>query len=113
MNRKVFWSRSAEKSLEDILDYIIEHDGKSMAFKIYNKIKKQSTLLKVSPFQGREVKEMKSLKKKYKEIIVSPWRIIYTIEKNIVHVLLVIDARRDLDEILYEMIINIDDYSTT
>ncbi|HPQ55339.1 MAG TPA: type II toxin-antitoxin system RelE/ParE family toxin [Spirochaetota bacterium] len=108
MNYRISWTRYAQQSLNEILDYIIEHDGKIIAHKIYQKIRDKTSLLKVSPLQGREVKELKSLKKKYREIIITPWRIIYTVENEVVNVLLIIDGRRDLEELLYEMIINSD-----
>lgn len=108
MDYRVLWTNNAEKSLEEILDFIIENDGKTVAHKIYLKIREKTSLLETSPLQGREVKEMKSLKKKYHELIVSPWRIIYSVDKNTVNILLVIDSRMDLEELLYEMIINID-----
>lgn len=108
MNYRVLWTKNAERSLEEILDFIIENDGKTIAHKIYLKIRRKTSLLEVSPFQGREVKEMKSLKKRDHELIISPWRIIYSVDNNLVNILLVIDSRRDLEELLYEMIINID-----
>ena len=108
MNFRISWTRYAQKSLNDILEYIIEHDGKIIAHKIYQKIQDKTNLLKVSPLQGRELKELKSLKKKYREIIITPWRIIYSVENEVVSVLLIIDGRRDLEELLYEMIINSD-----
>ncbi len=108
MNYRVVWTKGAERSLGEILDYIIDHDGPAIAKKIYLKIKLKASFLKVSPLQGREVREMKSLKKKYHEIIVNPWRIIYSIENNVVNVLLIIDGRRDLEELLYDMLISVD-----
>jgi len=38
----------------------------------------------------------------YKQIIVYPWRVIYSLKNNIVYILIVIDGRRDLQDILYK-----------
>ena len=108
MKYKIFWNKSAERSLSDILDYIIENDTIENAYKIYKKIKEGAELLKVSPKQGRAVPELKVLGDKYREIIIKPWRILYTLEHDLVKVLLVIDGRRDLEEILFERMIKID-----
>lgn len=108
MNYKVEWTKGAERSLDEILNFIIENDGINIAYKIYQKIKKQSSSLKVDPNLGTPVKELKSLQKNYKQLIIKPWKIIYIINNDIVNILLIIDSRRDLEELLYEMIISID-----
>jgi len=108
MKYSVEWTKSADKSLDEIIDYIIENSGLNIAYNIYEKIKAKTKLLIVSPHQGRKVKELKSLTKDYYEIIIPPWRIIYTFDNNIINVLLIIDSRRDLEEILFEIITNLD-----
>ena len=42
----------------------------------------------------------------YRQLIESPWRIIYRIESDIVNVLLIIDSRRNTQDILVEKLIN-------
>ena len=108
MNYKVEWTKGAERSLDEILNFIIENDGIKISYKIYQKIKKKSSSLKVYPNIGTPVKELKSLQKNYKQLIIKPWKIIYIINNDIVNILLIIDSRRDLEELLYEMIISID-----
>ena len=76
--------------------------------KIYLKIKERSGLLHTNPQQGRIVPELKSFGDKYREIIIKPWRILYSINNKIVNILLVIDGRRDLEEILFEIIVKVD-----
>ncbi len=66
--------------------------------------------MKKNPEQGRIVPELKIFGNRYREIIVTPWRIIYTIDSKEVVVLFIIDGRRDLEEVLYERIVNIDNY---
>lgn len=108
MKYRVLWTKEAERSLGEILDYIADDNGDETAFKIYLKFKEKISLLKVSPLQGREVKELKLLKKKYREIVIKPWRVVYSVNINTVNILLVVDGRRDLEELLYEMITRIE-----
>ena len=108
MKYKIKWTDEAVRSLDEILDYIIENSGITIAEKIYQKIRTKTALLEVSPLHGREVKELNSLRKEYHEVIINPWRIIYTIDNKVINILLVVDNRRDLEELLYDMIINID-----
>jgi len=107
MNYKVFWTKSAEKDLNEIIDYITANGDINNAYKIFIKIKEQTNLLKVNPELGRAVPEFEHFKnKKYKEIIIKPWRIIYKIEKKQVQVLLIIDGRRNIEDILFDRLIN-------
>ena len=40
--------------------------------------------------------------RQHRELIVTPWRMFYTIETDVVRVIAVFDGRRDLRELLHE-----------
>ncbi len=102
---KVVWSRTAEHDLESIIDYIAE-DSPINARKVFAKIKKKSSLLNSYPARGRIVPELKEFNiLQYLEIIVDPWRIIYKIVESKVIVLSVIDARRNVEDVLLDRLI--------
>ena len=106
MKFKVFWTKTAEKDLNEIIDYIISNGDVNSAYKAFNKIKERVDLLKISPEQGRAIPELEMFKiKNYREVIVKPWRIIYKIENKIIKVLLVIDGRRNVEDILFDKLI--------
>jgi plasmid stabilization system protein ParE len=53
------------------------------------------------PLRGRTVPELRDHGVlNYREIIVSPWRIIYRVQDSAVIVLAVIDGRRSLEDVL-------------
>lgn len=108
MKYHISWSKSAENALNEIIDYMIENNDLINDQNIFSKIKGRAELLQSNSQQGRIVPEMKSFGDKYREIIVKPWRIIYTTENRLVNILLIIDGRRDLEEDLYEIIVKID-----
>mgnify|MGYP001550016623 CR=1 FL=1 len=102
---KVIWSRTAERDLESIIDYIAE-DSPLNAKRILTKIKKRSSVLYSYPARGRIVPELKEFNiLQYREIIVDPWRIIYKIAEDKVIVMSVIDARRNVEDILLDRLI--------
>jgi toxin ParE1/3/4 len=102
---KVVWSRTAEHDLESIIDYIAE-DSPLNAHKVLIKIKKKSSLLHSYPARGRIVPELKEFNiLQYQEIIVDPWRIIYKIAEDKVVVMSVIDARRNVEDVLLDRLI--------
>jgi len=106
MKFNVFWTRTAEQDLNEIIDYIISNGDVNRAYKVLNKIKDRVELLKISPEQGRTIPELELFKiQNYREVIVKPWRIIYKIENEIIKVLLVIDGRRNIEDILFDKLI--------
>jgi len=105
MSYKIVWTKSAEMELNEIVDYIIENDGVDIANDIYCKIKERAELLAVNPELGRIVPDLAKMTVKFREIIFKSWRFIYKVEKSTIKILLVIDGRRNIEDILYEKLI--------
>ena len=105
MNFIIHWTEFANQDLNEIIDYMINNGDIINARNIYKKIKERCELLITIPDQGRIVPEFEKLNiKKYREIIVNPWKIIYKVEKHEIYILVVIDGRRNTEEILLEKI---------
>jgi len=102
---KIIWNKSAETDLNEIIDYIIDNEGINTAFDIFTKIKNKSELLANNPELGRIVPELKMFTNKYRELIIKPWRIVYRTEENTVKILLIIDGRRNTEDLLYEKLL--------
>ena len=104
---EVTWTAQAERDLEEIILYIAEHSPDN-ALRILENIQQNASDLKSLPERGRHLPELKLLgNKSYREIISRPWRIIYRIEQKRVLVVAVLDARRDLEDLLFEKLINV------
>jgi toxin ParE1/3/4 len=98
----VEWAQPASKDLENIIDYISQ-DNVDTAITIFEKIKSKCNTLNQFPDRGRIVPELKAYGiLSYRELIISPWRVIYRTSDQKVHVLAVIDSRRNMDDILIE-----------
>jgi len=98
----VEWAQPARKDLENIIDYISE-DNVDIAITIFEKIKSKCSTLNQFPDRGRIVPELKAYGiLSYRELIISPWRVIYRTSDQKVYVLAVIDSRRSVDDILIE-----------
>jgi plasmid stabilization system protein ParE len=97
---KIHWAGVAEHDLLDIIEYIAI-DSPDNALKILQKIKKMASILHSLPERGRVVPELQDQGILiYREIVTAPWRIIYRISDNNVYVLSVLDARRNVEDIL-------------
>ncbi len=107
MNKKyhITWAAVAQSDLKQIVDYIAL-DSPDNAIETLKKIRQKVSELYTLPERGRIVTELKDQGIHiYREIIVPPWRIIYRISDTTVFVLSVIDARRNVEDILLNRLV--------
>jgi len=105
---EIIWARVAEKDLNEIIDYIAM-DSPENALKILKKIKNKTSSLYTMPERCRIVPELKDQGiMQYRELILSPWRIMFRVTKMKVYVLSVLDSRRNIEDILLKRFVNID-----
>lgn len=102
MNKKyeVMWSNVAENDLKDIIEYIARASP-SNALKILRNLRQTASSLYTLPERDRIVPELRDNGIfQYRELINSPWRIVYRISENIVYVLAVLDSRQNIEDVL-------------
>jgi plasmid stabilization system protein ParE len=108
MNKKydVVWSNIAENDLKNSVEYIAD-DSPPNAVKIFKRIKDRASILYTFPERGRIVPELRDQGiLQYRELIISPWRILYRISEKNVLVLSVLDSRRNIEDILLKRLTN-------
>jgi len=101
MGYTVLLTDDAIRDLEDIDDYIAEHDSLQKADYVLEKI--EGAILKLAQFPDRGVypKELSILGiKEYREIFFKPYRIIYRVLGNDIYVYMIADGRRDMQALL-------------
>lgn len=98
MTRKKYllsWTNLALNDLKDARDYITNENPQA-ARVLADKIRRRLGLLQKHPFSGRMVPEFE--KEQYREVIVTPYRIVYMVRKENIIVLRVWHGRRDLKQ---------------
>ena len=108
MNKKYedVWSNIAENDLNNIVEYIAD-DSPPNALKIFKRIKQKASSLYTFPERGRIVPELRDQGIiQYRELIISPWRILYRVTKMSVFVLSVLDSRRNIEDTLLKRLTN-------
>jgi toxin ParE1/3/4 len=101
----VYWADIAHKDLEGIVDYIAL-ESVDNALNILYRIKEKAESLITFPERGRIVPELQFHNiENYRELIQTPWRIIYRIDTNKVYVIAIFDGRRNIEDILLERLI--------
>jgi addiction module RelE/StbE family toxin len=98
----VDWAVTAQDDLDDILDYIM-NDSPGNSMKALDRIERCAKSLTTLPDRGRIVPELKFHGvTSYRELIIKPWRLIYTITGRAVHVVSMLDSRRQLEDLLLD-----------
>lgn len=101
MKSKVNLLPNAKRDMLDIFHYIAENDSIKSAEYVIDNIENQYKKLDEFPNRGHIAIELEKYGIfDYREVHFKPYRIIYQIIDNNVHVHCVLDSRRDLQEIL-------------
>ena len=99
---RVTWTKTAEADLDGIIDFIAD-DSIDAALAVFTRIRERAATLHHFPNKGRVVPELLQHGiVQYRELILSPWRIMYRIDGSVVHVTAVFDSRRNLEDLLLE-----------
>jgi addiction module RelE/StbE family toxin len=99
---EVVWTAAAASDLRAIVDYI-RADSPGAAKKMILCIEQRAKGLDQHPERGRLVPELLRVGlRRYRELVISPYRLVYRQEGRTVFVLGLFDARRDLEDVLLE-----------
>ena len=100
--------KCASPALDD-LDEIIEYISKTnltYSIKVMDKIYEQVSKLDMYPERYRIVPELEKYGYLiYRQLIVDYWKVIYKIEGNIVYIMLIIDGRRNIEDIILKKLL--------
>jgi len=98
---EVSLTEDAARDLEDIFDYIAEHDDLAKAGHVLDRIEEVVESVATFPERGSHPKELLSLGiRDYRQSFFKPYRVIYRIVGQRVYVYLIVDGRRDTQSLL-------------
>lgn len=101
----VTWTPTAAQDLRSIITNIAK-DSPPAASSILAEIEEHASQLRSLPKRGRIVPELEAQDiRSYRELILPPWRIIFRLEARVVWVLAILDARRNLEDLLLDRFI--------
>jgi toxin ParE1/3/4 len=102
---RVQWAEAAVRDLEELVSFIAM-DSEFDADRILSRLDARSGTLESSPGRGRLVPELARFgMRRWRELVVRPYRMIYRIEGDTVNVLAVFDGRRDLEDLLLDRLL--------
>lgn len=103
MTFSVVWSPEAANDFENIVTYL-QTESLKAAGQIAENILVACDKLESFPLRGRRLPEMIDVSgQDVREIIVTPWRVIYEIHEQAINILMIIDGRRDMQSQLVNL----------
>jgi toxin ParE1/3/4 len=101
MTYPVRFTRSASLDLEQIFDWIAEHDAPSKANYVLNRVNEVLASIAALPNRGSRPTELPAgTEGRYRQLYFKPYRILYEIADTEIIVHLIADGRRDLQSLL-------------
>jgi toxin ParE1/3/4 len=101
MRFEVLLTEDAGSDLEELYDYIAEHDAPSKADYVLDRIERVMETLATFPERGSFPKELLALGiREYRQTFFKPYRVIYRVIGERVYVYLIVDGRRDMQALL-------------
>ena len=101
MGLPVFLTDDAAQDLEEIVEYIAEHDSPAKADHVLDRIESAIGTLSHHPHRGAYPKELLELGiHEYRQVFFKPYRIIYRVCADTVYIYLIADGRRDMQSLL-------------
>jgi toxin ParE1/3/4 len=96
----------AKTDLQDLYDYIAEHDAPVKADGVLDKLEVLVESLSRFPERGAATKELREVGiKEYREVYLKPYRVVYRVLGSKVLVYLIVDGRRDMQTLLTQRLI--------
>jgi toxin ParE1/3/4 len=101
MRFEVLLTADAERDLEELYDYIVEHDSRPAAEHVPDRLLEVTEGLAVEPQRGTIPKELRALGlQEFRQVFFKPYRAIYRVMERRVVVMVVADGRRELGVLL-------------
>lgn len=99
--RNIVWSRTATRDLDDIVSWSLANYSTGHASSFVDTV--DASLLQIAdhPDSGRVIPELARQNiTKYREIVLAPWRLWYSTDRDLIIVHAVIDGRRNVEDLL-------------
>lgn len=101
MNYGVLITDAASRDLEEIYDWIAEHDSAAKADYVLDRLTQTAQSIAALPYRGSRPRELPpGMHSEYRQVFFKPYRVIYEVMGSDVVVHLIVDGRRNLQSLL-------------
>lgn len=108
MRFEVLLTEDAARDLEELYDYVYDHDSSTRAEHVLKRLESAISDLATHPERGSFPKELLTLGiREYRQTFFKPYRVIYRIVGRRVYVYLIADGRRDMQTLLARRLLRV------
>src|SRR5579863_2985677 len=101
MKREVRLTKAAKQDLEEIYDWIAEHDSPAKAEYVLERLSAAAERMSALPGSGSRPRELPmGMKGDYRQVFFKPYRVIYQVKSSGIVIHLIADGRRNLQTLL-------------
>ncbi|MGH9561106.1 MAG: type II toxin-antitoxin system RelE/ParE family toxin [Terracidiphilus sp.] len=106
MKRAVRFTKAARADLEEIYEWIAEHDSPAHADYVLDHLSAAAARIAGLPGSGSRPRELPpGMKADYRQVFFKPYRVIYQVRQNEIVIHLIADGRRNLQMLLLRRLI--------
>ena len=103
MERKVRFTKAARQDLEEIYDWIAEHDTPAKAEYVLDRLSAAAERMAALPGGGSRPRELPAgVRGDYRQVFFKPYRVIYRVASAEIVIHLIADGRRNLHSLLLQ-----------
>jgi toxin ParE1/3/4 len=100
-------TRAAARDLEEIFNWIAEHDSATKAGHVLDRLAKKAESIAALPHRGSRPDELPpGMEGEFRQVFFKPYRVIYEVAPNEVVIHLIVDGRRNLQSLLMRRLLN-------
>ena len=100
--RRVEWTAEARDDLLQVVDFIA-FDNPLTAQRVLDRLQLRALSPDRFAERGRVAPELRGTRfRQHRELVVTPWRMFYTIDTDVVRVIALFDGRRKLRDLLHD-----------
>jgi toxin ParE1/3/4 len=102
---KISITVQAERDLESIYDYVADHGSPDIADALLDRLVDRIGSLAEFSHRGGIVPETAIVKRRFRQILLSPYRCIYSVTDHMITVVAVLDGRRNVEAVLTQRLL--------
>jgi toxin ParE1/3/4 len=94
-------TEDAKRDLDELAEFVALNDSPASALRLIERLQAEVETLALSPERGTRPRELAEFGlREFRQVSMKPYRLVHRIDAHVVHVVLIVDGRRDMRAVL-------------